>query len=281
VSDRERWWQVSVVITDDNVDQVAAAVVAVTGQGVEEPAPGQLTTVLDSAESADHLVFELRRAFGGIDARVTEIEPVNWVERWRDGIQTRRFGRLVVTPSWLPVEPQVSEVVVTIDPETAFGSGEHGSTRAAMTLLERHLEPGDRVLDFGSGSGILAIAAVLLGADAAVGIEVDEEANPVAEANARRNGVENRVTFLTGDAGQLYQLFGPVDLVCSNILRTINTLLLPPIRNALLPDGIAIFSGMEDAERELFLPVLTEAGWQVIDEARDAGWWSVAARRPS
>jgi len=281
VSERERWWQVSVVITDDNVDQVAAAVVAVTGQGVEEPAPGQLTTVLDSAVSADHLVSELRRAFGGIDARVTEIEPVNWVERWRDGIQTRRFGRLVVTPSWLPVEPQGDEVVVTIDPETAFGSGEHGSTRAAMTLLERHLEPGDRVLDFGSGSGILAIAAVLLGAGAAVGIEVDEEANPVAEANARRNGVETRVTFLTGDAGQLYQLFGPVDLVCSNILRSVNTLLLPAIRDALSPDGVAIFSGMEEAERELFLPVLAEAGWQVIDEASDAGWRSVAARRPS
>lgn len=277
----ERWWQVSVVTTDDKVDQVAAAIVAATGQGVEEPTPGQLTTVLDSAESARELVAELGRAFDGLEVMVTEVEPVNWAERWRDGIQTRRFGRLVVTPSWLPVEPQASEVVVTIDPETAFGSGEHGSTRAAMALLERLVTPGCRVLDFGSGSGILAIAAVLLGASAAVGIEVDEEANPIAEANARRNGVDNRVTFLTGDAGQLHQLFGPVDLVCSNILRTVNTLLLPAIRDALLPEGIAIFSGMEEPERELFTPVLAEAGWLVIDEARDAGWWSVAARRPS
>lgn len=277
----ERWWQVSVVTTDDKVDQVAAAIVAATGQGVEEPTPGQLTTVLDSAESARELIAELGRAFDGLEGMVTEVEPVNWAERWRDGIQTRRFGRLVVTPSWLPVEPQASEVVVTIDPETAFGSGEHGSTRAAMALLERLVTPGCRVLDFGSGSGILAIAAVLLGASAAVGIEVDEEANPIAEANARRNGVDNRVTFLTGDAGQLHQLFGPVDLVCSNILRTVNTLLLPAIRDALLPEGIAIFSGMEEPERDLFTPVLAEAGWLVIDEARDAGWWSVAARRPS
>jgi len=277
----ERWWQVSVVTTDDKVDQVAAAIVAATGQGVEEPTPGQLTTVLDSAESARELVAELGRAFDGLEVMVTEVEPVNWAERWRDGIQTRRFGRLVVTPSWLPVEPQASEVVVTIDPETAFGSGEHGSTRAAMALLEKLVTPGCRVLDFGSGSGILAIAAVLLGASAAVGIEVDEEANPIAEANARRNGVDNRVTFLTGDAGRLHQLFGPVDLVCSNILRTVNTLLLPAIRDALLPEGIAIFSGMEEPERDLFTPVLAEAGWLVIDEARDAGWWSVAARRPS
>ena len=80
-------------------------------------------------------------------------------------------------------------VVVLMDPENAFGSGEHGSTRAALTLLEALLRPGDRVLDLGSGSGILAIAAARLGAGRAVGVEVDAEANTVAVRNAERNGV--------------------------------------------------------------------------------------------
>lgn len=154
------------------------------------------------------------------------LDPVDWSVKWRDGIITRRFGRLVVTASWLPVVPEGDEVVVSLDPESAFGSGEHGSTRAAMTLLERHLVPGDRVLDFGSGSGILAIAAAKLGATSAIGIEVDDESHPIAEANAEKNGVSDRVTFLIGDAGDLGILAGPAEVVCSNILRTVNTLLL-------------------------------------------------------
>jgi ribosomal protein L11 methyltransferase len=176
------------------------------------------------------------------------------------------------------VVPAGNEVVVSLDPESAFGSGEHGSTRAAMTLLERHLKSGDRVLDFGSGSGILAIAAAKLGAVTAIGIEVDDESHPIAEANAEKNGVSDRVTFLIGDAGELGVLAGPAEVLCSNILRTVNTLLLPAIQRALVPGGIAIFAGMEDMEEELFRPVLERAGFTVVDDVHDAGWWGVAAR---
>ena len=275
------WWQVHVECRGDDTDQVAAAIIAATGQGVEEPQPGVLTTVLPSEFDAKELLGGLAARFLQLEGSVTRLEPVDWTVRWRDGIITRRFGRLVVTPSWLPVADADDTVVVTLDPESAFGSGEHGSTRAALTLLERHLVAGQRVLDFGSGSGILAIAAARLGATHAVGIEVDDEANPIAEANASRNAVADRVTFLHGDAGALHPLVSPVEVVCSNILRTVNTLLLPSIRDALAVGGVAIFSGMEAAEAELFAPVLSREGWQVIDEAHDAGWWAVAARRPA
>lgn len=274
------WWQVHVECRPDDTDAVAAAIIAATGQGVEEPEPGVLTTVLPSETDAKRLVGDLAAQFLQLEASVTRLEPVDWTVRWRDGIITRRFGRLVVTPSWLPVNDDPETIVITLDPESAFGSGEHGSTRAALALLERHLVPGQRMLDFGSGSGILAIAAARLGATLAVGIEVDDEANPIAEANAVRNQVADRVTFLHGDAGALHSIVSPVELVCSNILRTVNMILLPNIRDALCEGGIAIFSGMEEAEESLFAPVLAERGWHVIDEMRDAGWWAVAARRP-
>ena len=114
-----------------------------------------------------------------------------------------------------------------------------------MTLLSRWVQPGDRVLDLGSGSGILAIAAIKLGAACAIGIEVDPEANVVAVRNAERNGVPDRVEFLEGDAGNLAPLVGPADLLLSNILRSTNSLLLPVIaagpasrrRGHLLRDG--------------------------------------------
>lgn len=274
-----RWWRVTIACRPDDTDLVAAAVVAASGHGVEEPEPGMLHTAFTDEAEAKRMVGELAARFPGLEGIVTELEPVDWSVRWRDGIITRRFGRLVVTPSWLPVEPQGDEAVVTLDPESAFGSGEHGSTRAAMALLERHLARGMRVLDFGSGSGILAIAAVRLGAQSAIGIEVDDEAIPIADANAARNAVTDRVTFLIGDAGELGVLAGPAEIVCSNILRTVNTLLLPAIHKSLTPDGLAIFAGMEEAEEELFRPVLARHGFTVVDDVRDAGWWGVAARR--
>jgi ribosomal protein L11 methyltransferase len=134
-------------------------------------------------------------------------------------------------------------------------------------------------MDLGSGSGILAIAAVRLGAARAVGVEEDPEANLVAARNAERNGVAGATEFLEGDAGDLAPLLGPADLVLSNILRTVNTALLPAIRAALRPGGIAIFSGMEEAEAALFRPLLPKSGLVAVGETVDAGWWSVAARR--
>src|SRR5262249_41493621 len=146
------------------------------------------------------------------------LDTLDWTLRWRDGLGPRRIGRLTVVPSWVPGAEGSDSLTVVLDPETAFGSGEHGSTRAALTLLERHLHSGDRVLDLGSGSGILAIAAAKLGACRAIGIENDVEANPVARRNAERNAVPHLVEFLDGDAGDMAPLLGPADLLVSNIL---------------------------------------------------------------
>ena len=202
------------------------------------------------------------------------LQDHDWSVRWRDGLGPRQLGRLVIVPSWIAYSPAPNEAVVVIDPETAFGSGEHGSTRAALVLLERHLKPGDRVLDLGSGSGILSIAAARLGAASAIGVEIDADAVPVAEKNAERNQVQATTRFLTDDA-TIAPLLGPADIVCSNILRLINEGILPEIHAALRPGGKAIFSGMQVSERGLFLPPLEQAGFRADDEVVDEDWWAV------
>lgn len=272
------WWALELRPEPSEREAVAEWLVSVTGNGIEERG-GVLITVATDEAAADRLTQDIENRFSGrVGVSREELPEVDWASRWRDGLGPRRIGRLVVSPSWaIPDETVEGEVLVVLDPETAFGSGEHGSTRAALTLLERHLSPGDRVLDLGSGSGILAIAAIGLGAASAIGIEIDEDAIVVAERNAERNGAAS-ARFIAGDAATLAPVAGPVNLLLSNILRTVNETLLDSIRASLLPGGIAIFSGMEQEESSRFRHALERAGYLEIDEVIDGSWWAVAAR---
>jgi ribosomal protein L11 methyltransferase len=273
------WWAIDVRPAAEQRDRMSAWLVARTGQAVEERDDGTLITFAPDEASAEALVAQLGREVdpsAQIQRRL--LDSIDWSTRWRDGLGPRRFGRLTVVPSWAPDAAHPDRYTVVLDPESAFGSGEHGSTRAALTLLEEFLQPGQLVLDLGSGSGILAIAAVKLGAARAIGIETDPEANRVGHRNADRNGVAGRVEFLEGDAGVLAPLVGPADLILSNILRTANTALLPSIAEALHPAGRAIFSGMEQSEASEFRQALRAANFGVIGESLDDGWWGVAAR---
>ena len=268
------WWALDVT-GHSSADEVAAWLVTRTGQAVEERDDGTVVGFAPSEAAARRLEQELAGAFPELAISLRDVEPVDWSTRWREGIQVRRLGRLTLSPSWL--EPPDAQVLVTIDPETAFGSGEHGSTRGALVLLDHHVRPGDRVLDLGTGSGIIAIAAVKLGARQAIGIEIDDESLPIAAANIERNQVTGAVVLLHGDAARLAPLCAPADLIVSNILRGPNIELLPVIAKTLKPGGIAIFAGMETTESALFRPALVAAGFVEREDLVDAGWWAVAA----
>jgi ribosomal protein L11 methyltransferase len=275
------WWAIDVRAPAERRDSMGAWLVARTGQSVEEREDGTLVAFTPDEEAAEALVAQLGREVDApVETRSHPIEATDWATRWRAGLGPRRIEQLTVIPSWLPEAAEPDPLTIILDPETAFGSGEHGSTRAALTLLARLLQPGDRVLDLGSGSGILAIAAIKLGASSAIGIEIDPEANEVAARNAARNRVADRIEFLEGDAAALAPLAGPVDLLLSNILRSVNTVLLPVITTALRPHGLAILSGMEHAEADEFRLALDAAGFALVQETLDAGWWGVAAERP-
>lgn len=269
------WCALDILAAPPERSKVATWLVQRTGQSVVEQQDGSLLGVTPEAE-ASSLLLELRGTFGPEVLATARILPEqDWSRLWRDGLGPRRIGRLLVTPSW--AAPAATETpTVVIDPQTAFGTGEHGSTRGALLLLDRFIQPGMRVVDLGSGSGILAIASIKLGARRALGVDLDPEAEPIARENAERNQVSERVGFFTGDAAALGTLLGPAELVLSNILQNQNESLLPVIRTMLGTGGVAVFAGMEAPERDRFLASLAQYGFTVLAETLDEGWWSVA-----
>lgn len=273
------WLSVKLSVGFDATSEAARWLVEQTGQAVYEESTGVIVGVAESSHPIEELMAEALARFGtSAQFSFEPLPEIDWLTRWQRGLAPRQVGGLTLCPSWLVDTVAAGSTILVIDPETAFGSGEHGSTRAALTLLDRFLRPSARVVDLGSGSGILTIAAALLGARQAVGIEIDETAFPVATQNVARNAVSDRVTLLTGDAALLLPLVAPAGLIVANILRTANEALLPIIGNSLLPDGIAIFSGMEVLESERFREVLRHNRMESVDEVIDEGWWAVAAR---
>ena len=168
---------------------------------------------------------------------------------------------------------------VVIEPEMAFGTGEHETTRGVVRLLPDLIRPGDRVADLGAGSAVLAIAAAKLGAASVAAIEIDHDAIANAEENVSRNGVAERVTVIEGDAAVLLPLVAPLRVVLANILSSVLLELLPSIRDALTADGEAILSGILLDERDTMLAALTRGGWRVVVEDVEGAWWTARVAR--
>src|SRR5579859_3170822 len=160
---------------------------------------------------------------------------------WRQYAEPVEVGSLVVVPAWRTVAIGTGRVAVQIDPGRCFGSGSHPTTRLLLAELDRRLQPGDRVLDVGTGSGILAVTAAVLGAAAVTAVDIDPEAVAVTRANAARNGVTSRVEVSTGDAGAAEQTY---DLVVANLTAGVLAGLAGTLIAAAGRTGLLLMSGL-------------------------------------
>jgi ribosomal protein L11 methyltransferase len=200
----------------------------------------------------------------------------DWAREWKRGLQPRRVSpRIVVKPTWTEWEPAAGEIVIDIDPQMAFGTGEHATTRGCLRLLDASLRRGDRVLDVGSGSGILSIAAARLGAASVVAVESDPDANLNARENLERSGVGERVRLIEALADRdLLLPLAPFDVVAANILSGVIRPLLPTFRDVLAPGGRLIVSGILQRERDAVLSDAAAVGFRPEAEEPEEEWWS-------
>jgi len=262
-------------------DSLSAALFEAGAMGLQEDGDA-LVTVLDAegaSAATDALILAARAVDPQCLVEVSALPDVDWSSAWRERIGAHELGALAIVPPWLAAGRDAARTIV-IEPEMAFGTGEHETTRCVVRLMPGVIRDGDAVADLGAGSAVLAIAAAKLGARRVAAIELDHDAIANAELNVQANGVADRVTVLEGDAAILLPLVAPVRVVLANILSSVITQLLPHIGAAIPRGGAAIFSGILVAERDGVLAALEAAGgWTVARETSEGEWWAVVVER--
>jgi ribosomal protein L11 methyltransferase len=248
-------------------------------QAVQE-VEGGLATSVQGARVAEDLKAAILEASPDAAVDITPLPDIDWTAEWKKSVRSHDLGALTVCPPWL-AEGKDPRRTIVIDPEMAFGTGEHQTTRGVLRLMQGVIRPGDRVADLGAGSAVLAIGAVKLGAGWVAAIELDRDAIANAEENVRRNGAADRVKVIEGDAGLLLPLVAPVRVITANIQLSVLAPLLPAMAEALTADGEAILSGILTTERDEMLAALARDGWTPRREDAEEAWWSVHVQPPA
>jgi len=203
---------------------------------------------------------------------VTTTDDAAWATAWRDGYEPILSGRLTIVPSWLE-PPKGSDLVIRLDPGMAFGTGLHPTTRACLELLQTADPIPAAVLDVGTGSGILAMAALRLGASRAVGYDTDQLAVEASTANARANDLSDRFVAQHGTLPRLAAELFP--LVVANLVAAVLVELAPRLAAHTAPGGTLIASGIIESRSDEVEAALTAAGYEVVDWITEGDWVTV------
>jgi len=200
-----------------------------------------------------------------------------WADDYRSVVRTLRVGgSIVVVPPWETHVEEPGDVVVTIDPGPVLGSGLHETTTLCLEALEERVRPGCSVIDFGAGSGMLAIAAARLGASSVVAIEADPEAAQVARENVARNGLGEAVIVLEGDSPSL--VVSKVDVIAANIVPAVIVPNLAALAGSLAREGVLIASGVSIRNRGEIEDRLAEVGLELVRRRIRNRWVAIEAR---
>ena len=223
-------------------------------------------------------LFKERLDAAGIPYELTTagVEQEDWQNAWKKYYHAMDIGkRLAIVPGWEAYE--TDRMVITMDPGMAFGTGTHETTSLCLEVLDERVRGGERVLDIGTGSGILAIAALRLGAACAEGVDIDPMCVRTAGENAQRNGVQDRFTVLVGDLSD--KASGVYNIITANIVAAAILSLAPHVPALMAPGAVFVASGIIDTRKEEVLAGLRGAGLDPFEVREKRGWVCIVCRK--
>jgi len=208
------------------------------------------------------------------------VNEEDWANSWKQYYKPLKIGgRIVICPAWEKYEPAEGELVIRMDPGMAFGTGTHETTRLVIRLLEKYTRAGCRMLDVGTGTGILAICAARLGAETCRAYDIDPTAVRVARENIKDSGLANVTCDQSDLLRQVSLEGGRYDLVCANIVADIIIRMTPDVGQYLKDDGVLLASGIIAERCDDVINCFERHGFEIVECLTDNGWCGLAVRK--
>lgn len=281
------WIEVRVTTTAEAGEAVAHLLMEEGAGGVVEEASAVRTAYWPDQGDIEARLDRIRRSVAGLARFGLDVGPARvewrrvaeetWADAWKEHFHPLRIGeRIVVRPTWRTYEAKPGDIVIDLDPGMAFGTGSHPTTSLCLLSLEQLVHDGATVYDIGTGSGILAIAAALLGADRVVGCDIDPVAVKVARENVAKNGVQDRVQVVQGDWTGLEPRMANV--VVANILADVIIQMAPEAPRLLCPGGSFVASGIIAHRTRDVQKALEAAGFQLLAIHEEGEWAAIVSR---
>ena len=215
---------------------------------------------------------------GTLQLETRSVDDRSWTDVWKKYFKPFYAGEhLVVKPTWEPFDPKPDDLVIEIDPGMAFGSGTHETTGMCLALLEEMISGGEEIIDVGTGSGILAIGAALLGASHVLAIDIDPDAVRVAAENVAKNHVEQIVSVQEGNL--LDRVSAVCDICVANIISDVIIAFAAPLMNHIRPGGLFICSGIVSVRSDEVEKALRDAGYEILRKVTRGEWTAFLSRR--
>ena len=279
--------QVHVQVTRDISEAVSDFIFGLGAGGIVEE-PNELvasfdesfdaSTIREALETYLHSLRDLLKITFPISIKTETLENRDWSAEWKKTLKPLEISdTILIKPTWVDTPTPAPPIIIEIDPEMAFGSGEHATTRMTLQLVEKTIQPNSRVLDVGTGTGILAIGALKLGADQVYGFDIDPIAAQTAFRNAEKNGVADRFKSYAGsiDAVRL----DPFDMIMANVNRTQIINMLPQMNRLLAADGVLIISGILDTEEQRICDACEHENLNIIEIRHEQEWLAFETRK--
>lgn len=235
----------------------------------------ELTALVQEKLSFISNFLDTGKGFAGISS----VNEEDWANGWKKYYKPVKISdRIVIKPSWEDYEKKLDEVVIELDPGMAFGTGTHETTRMCLQLIDRYVQKGDRAVDVGCGTGILSIAAAMLGAHQITAVDVDEVAVRVTQENCALNGVSENIRAFTGQLKDIGE--NKADLIIANIIANVIIDISGAVPGYLKPGGLFITSGIIRDRRDDVVDAYTKLGFEKLELLEMGEWVAVVFKCP-